>query len=77
MNEWEEFENWLNDTPHKFIDIFSVPMGWNTKLFQRFQHISLNVGKIGGLAVYGAHPSVDKDVKLYKFVSPTLTWRQQ
>lgn len=70
--EWREFEDWLNNTPHEFIDIFSIPMGWNTKLFQRFQHISLNVGKIGGLAVYGAHPSVDKDVDLYKFVSPTL-----
>lgn len=70
--EWREFENWLNHTPHEFIDIFSVSMGWNTKLFQRFQHISLNVGKIGGLAIYGAHPSVDNDVKLYKFISPTL-----
>lgn len=71
-NEWEAFENWLDNTPHSFIDIFSVPMGWNTKLFQRFQHISLNVGKIGGIAIYGAHPSVDSDVEIYKFVTPTL-----
>jgi hypothetical protein len=72
MEEWKDFENWLNHTPHEFIDIFSVSMGWNTKLFQRFQHISLNVGKTGGLAIYGAHPSVDKDVELYKFITPTL-----
>lgn len=70
--EWEAFEKWLENTPHKFIDIFSVPMGWNTPLFQRFQHISLQVGKLGGISVYGAHPTVDQDVELYKFVSPTL-----
>ena len=70
--EWREFEEWLDKTTYSFIDIFSVPMGWNTKLFQRFQHISLNVGKIGGIAVYGAHPNVDCDVQLYKFVSPKL-----
>ena len=70
--EWDAFKKWLDETPYNFIDIFSVPMGWNTKLFQRFQHISLNVGKIGGIAVYGAHPSVDCDVQLYKFVNPKL-----
>ncbi|SKB51867.1 Glycosyl transferases group 1 [Lachnospiraceae bacterium] len=69
---WKEFEDWIESIPHEFIDIFSVPMGWNTKLFQRFQHISLNVGKINGIAVYGAHPSVDKDVDLYKIISPKL-----
>jgi len=71
-DEWLEFRKWLDDTEYKFIDIFSVPMGWNTKLFQRFQHISLNAGKIGGIAIYGAHPSVDTDVVLYKFITPTL-----
>lgn len=71
-NEWSELEKWLENTPHSFIDIFSVPMGWNTKLFQRFQHISLNVGKIDGIAIYGAHPDIDCDVKLYKFVNPKL-----
>lgn len=70
--EWKEFADWLAETPHSFIDIFSVPMGWNTKLFQRFQHISLNAGRIHGIAVYGAHPDVDHGVKLYKFVNPEL-----
>lgn len=72
VSEWKEFEQWLNDTPHEFIDIFSVPMGWSTPLFQRFQHISLQVGKLGGISIYGAHPAVDKDIELYKFISPTL-----
>lgn len=71
-DQWLEFENWLDNTEYSFIDIFSVPMGWNTKLFQRFQHLSLNAGKVGGIAIYGAHPSVDEDVKLYKFVTPQL-----
>ena len=53
----------------EFIDIFHVPMGWNTKLFQRFQHISLNVGSIGGLSFYGAHPAVDEEVKVLKRMS--------
>lgn len=69
---WEEFVQWLDDTSYEFIDIFSVPMGWNTKLFQRFQHISLNVGKIGGIAIYGAHPGVDTEIKIYKFINPRL-----
>ncbi len=71
-NQWLEFEKWLDSTEYSFIDIFSVPMGWNTKLFQRFQHLSLNAGKIGGIAIYGAHPDVDQDVELYKFITPHL-----
>ena len=47
-------------------------MGWNTKLFQRFQHISLNVGSIGGLSFYGAHPAVDEEVKVLKRINDRL-----
>lgn len=69
---WDELSRWIDNTPHEFIDVFAVPMGWNTPLFQRFQHISMQVGNAGGISFYGAHPSVDKDVLTYKFVSPTL-----
>lgn len=62
----------LNKSNIEFIDIFHVPMGWSTPLFQRFQHMSLNVGKIGGLAFYGAHPTVDKDVKVIKKINEKL-----
>lgn len=65
-------EAWIRETPHKFIDIFSVPMGWDTPLFQRFQHLSLQAGKVGGISFYGAHPAVDKDVTICKYVSDTL-----
>jgi polysaccharide pyruvyl transferase CsaB len=55
-----------------FFDIFHVPMGWNTLLFQRFQHVSLQVAKMGGFALYGGHPTVDKDVFVYKEVKKSL-----
>ncbi|MFZ5879284.1 MAG: polysaccharide pyruvyl transferase CsaB [Chloroflexota bacterium] len=55
-----------------FVDIFHVPMGWNTLLFQRFQHISLQVAKMGGLAIYGGHPTVDKDIFVYQEVKKNL-----
>lgn len=69
---WDELSNWIDSTPHSFIDIFSVPMGWDTPLFQRFQHISLQAGNVGGISIYGAHPSIDKDVQVFKLVTPTL-----
>lgn len=69
---WEQLSQWIDTTPHEFIDIFPVPMGWNTPLFQRFQHLSLQAGNAGGISLYGAHPAVDKDVETYKFVTPTL-----
>jgi len=41
-------------------------MGWNTPLFQRFQHMSLQSAKLGGLAIYGGHPQVDKDLFVFE-----------
>jgi len=55
-----------------FFDIFHVPMGWNTLLFQRFQHVSLQVAKMGGLALYGGHPTVDKDIFVYQEMQKNL-----
>lgn len=69
---WEELEQWIDKIPHDFIDIFPVPMGWNTPLFQRFQHLSLQAGNVGGISFYGAHPAVDSDVDTYKFINGTL-----
>lgn len=60
-----ELQNIILD--HKgFIDLFHVPMGWNTPLFQRFQHMSLQAVKLGGLALYGGHVQVDKDIFVYQ-----------
>ena len=56
-----------------FFDVFHVPMGWNTLLFQRFQHISLQTAKMGGgLALYGGHPTVDKDIFVFQEVKKNL-----
>jgi 2-polyprenyl-3-methyl-5-hydroxy-6-metoxy-1,4-benzoquinol methylase len=69
---WNTIEGWIDDTPHKFIDIFHVPMGWHTPLFQRFQHLSLQAGEAGGISFYGAHPLVDKNIDICEFVTPRL-----
>ncbi len=55
-----------------FFDLFHIPMGWNTMLFQRFQHVSLQSAKMGGIAIYGGHPTVDKDVFVYKKAAENL-----
>lgn len=55
-----------------FFDLFHVPMGWNTSLFQRFQHISLQTAKLGGLALYGGHPIVDRGITVYQKAADNL-----
>jgi polysaccharide pyruvyl transferase CsaB len=55
-----------------FFDIFHVPMGWNTASFQRFQHISLQSSRLGGLALYGGHPIVDHGIIVYQKVAKNL-----
>jgi len=70
-DEWKDFVAWLDNEKYDFIDIFHVPMGWDTPLFQRFQHLSLQAGNIGGIAIYGAHPLVD-DIEIYKFENSKL-----
>jgi polysaccharide pyruvyl transferase CsaB len=55
-----------------FFDLFHVPMGWNTFLFQRFQHVSLQAARLGGLALYGGHPRVDHNIIVYREVTPNL-----
>lgn len=67
-----ELEEWIKNTPHSFIDIFPSAMGWNTPLFQRFQHISLNVGKLGGISLYGGNVFVDKELDVCEEISDSL-----
>lgn len=71
-SRWKELNRWIDKSECKYIDIFPVPMGWNTPLFQRFQHLSLCAGKIGGLSFYGMHPSVDGDIKTYQILYDKL-----
>lgn len=55
-----------------FFDLFHVPMGWKTILFQRFQHVSLQTAKLGGLALYGGHPIVDRGITVYQKAADNL-----
>lgn len=55
-----------------FFDFFPASMGWDTLLFQRFQHFSLQSARLGGLALYGGHPGIEKDLYVYKEVFPNL-----
>lgn len=58
---------------HKgFFDLLHIPMGWNTMLFQRFQHVSLLSSQLGGVALYGGHPTVDHELFVYKKVAENL-----
>lgn len=62
INELEQVI--LNE--QNYIDLFHVPMGWHTPLFQRFQHLSLQAARLGGLAIYGGHIQVDKELFVYE-----------
>jgi glycosyltransferase involved in cell wall biosynthesis len=55
-----------------FFDLFHVPMGWKTVLFQRFQHMSLQMAKMGGLALYGGHPIVDRGIMVFQKATNNL-----
>ncbi len=58
--------------PYAFIDVFPVAMGWDTPLFQRFQHFSIQASRLGGLAIYGGHPQVDQRIQVYREVMDNL-----
>ncbi|HBT3181219.1 methyltransferase [Klebsiella aerogenes] len=62
INELEQFIL----AEKNYIDLFHVPMGWHTPLFQRFQHLSLQASRLGGLAIYGGHIQVDKELFVYE-----------
>ena len=55
-----------------FFDILHVPFGWNTPMFQRYQHLSLQFARLGGFVLYGGHPDVDRDLFVYQHQIPNL-----
>lgn len=55
-----------------FFDWSPAPIGWNAKMFQRYQHISMSCAELGGFALYGGHPSIDKDLSTYSAVTQNL-----
>lgn len=55
-----------------FFDLLHVPFGWNTPMFQRYQHLSLQFARLGGFVLYGGHPDVDRDLFVYQNWIPNL-----
>lgn len=55
-----------------FFDLLHIPVGWNTPMFQRYQHLSLQFARLGGFVLYGGHPDVDRDLFVYETSIPNL-----
>jgi glycosyltransferase involved in cell wall biosynthesis len=55
-----------------FFDLLHVPFGWNTPMFQRYQHLSIQFARLGGFVLYGGHPDVDQDLFVYQVHSKNL-----
>jgi len=49
-----------------FFDLLPIPLGWNTMMFQRYQHISWQSAQLGGLALYGGQPDIDRGLFVYQ-----------
>jgi glycosyltransferase involved in cell wall biosynthesis len=48
-----------------FFDVLHLPIGWNTQMFQRYQHISMQCAELGGFSLYGGHHLIDTDLFVY------------
>ncbi|MEM2112362.1 MAG: glycosyltransferase [Candidatus Bathyarchaeia archaeon] len=48
-----------------FFDCSFSPIGWNTKMFQRYQHMSNAMSVLGGLSLYGGNPRMDTSLFVY------------
>lgn len=55
-----------------FFDLSPSPIGWDAKMFQRYQHIAKGLAEVGGLALYGGHPSIDKNLFVYSKIQENL-----
>ena len=55
-----------------FFDLLHAPFGWDTPMFQRYQHLSLQFARLGGFVLYGGHPDVDRDMFAYQNRIPNL-----
>lgn len=59
----EKLEKILFNNNYDFIDLFVLKCGWKMDLFQRPQHISINLSDLGGLVLFrGAFDGVDKNM---------------
>ncbi|MGU8237285.1 glycosyltransferase [Clostridium perfringens] len=81
---FDEITGAIKSGNYDAIVIFDVYFGFEVKMFQRPQHIALNLAKENVLYFYKASPYVDKDIKTYKkmeenlyLVNTDLYWLQE
>lgn len=71
-NFFNEISCQLKKNKFDAIIIFDVYFGFEVKMFQRPQHIALNLADSNILYFYKASPYVDKEVKTYKKIKDNL-----
>ncbi|MGL4654360.1 MAG: glycosyltransferase [Sarcina sp.] len=71
---FKEMKEVLNSKKYDAVVIFDVYFGFNVKMFQRPQHIALNMAKENILYLYKASPyvEIDKEVKVSKKIKDNL-----
>lgn len=81
---FDEITGAIKNGNYDAIVIFDVYFGFEVKMFQRPQHIALNLAKENVLYFYKASPYVDKDIQTYKkmeenlyLVNTDLYWLQE
>jgi glycosyltransferase involved in cell wall biosynthesis len=67
----DELENVISQNK-TFFDVLYFSHGWHAPIFHRFQHISLQTSKMGGIALYGGNPRIDRGLFVYQKVAENL-----
>lgn len=74
-NSKEFYSNLKNKLEYNHYDavvIYDSYFGFNSPMFQRPQHIAINLSKLNILYLYKASPTGDRDVKIYKEINDNL-----
>ncbi|MGL5245736.1 MAG: glycosyltransferase, partial [Sarcina sp.] len=69
---FNEMMNVINCKKYDAIVVFDVYFGFEVKMFQRPQHIALNLAEENILYFYKASPYVDKDIQVSKKIKDNL-----
>lgn len=68
----KEIDEIFMESKYSFIDLFIHRCGWNMDLFQRPQHISLNISNMGGLILFASNSAIDKNIEIKKKIKDNL-----
>ncbi|MPQ43248.1 glycosyltransferase [Clostridium tarantellae] len=69
---FNEMRDVINSKKYDAIVVFDVYFGFEVKMFQRPQHIALNLAEENILYFYKASPYVDKDIQVLKKIKDNL-----